>query len=270
LSLGAAQRTSAVVPELFDMDLRALRRDRAARTGVDLFLLDRAFEECLARLALVRRRFDRALLVGCPAAAWPQRLAALAVEVDARDPGPLFASSLGAQPIVEDAWAPEQGAYDLVLAVGTLDSVNDLPLALHLIGHAMRPGGFFIGALSGGDTLPQLRAAMRAADSITGAAAPHLHPRIEASALASLLAEIGFINPVVDVDRVPVSYASFERLVQDLRAMAATNILKQRPRFIGKEAYAAARRNFAASSNGDRSVETFEILHFAAWKQKKG
>ena len=99
--------------------------------------------------------------------------------------------------------AAEQ-AYDLVLAVGTLDTVNDLPLALRLIRYAMRSDGLFIAALSGGDTLPRLRAAMRAADAVSGLAAPHVHPRIEPSALAPLLGDAGFVDPVVDVDRVTV------------------------------------------------------------------
>ena len=71
--------------------------------------------------------------------------------------------------------------------------------------YALRPGALLIGALSGGDTVPELRKAMRAADAVAGVAAPHVHPRIEASALAALLADAGFSNPVIDVDRVPVS-----------------------------------------------------------------
>src|SRR5205085_8706503 len=43
LSRGRAHRTSAAVPQLFDMKLRALRRDRAARIGPELFLFERAF-----------------------------------------------------------------------------------------------------------------------------------------------------------------------------------------------------------------------------------
>jgi hypothetical protein len=104
---------------------------------------------------------------------------------------------------------------------------------------------------------------------VTGAAAPHIHPRVEASALAPLLAAAGFIDAVVDVDRVQVSYSSIGRLVSDLRAMAATNILKERPHLVGKVGYDAAARNFAAAGDGQRTVETFEILHFAAWNPKK-
>src|SRR5206468_11933025 len=115
--------------------------------------------------------------------------------------------------MVEDAWHPPASSYDVVVAVGTLDTVNDLPLAFRLIREAMRGGGQLIGAVSGGDTLPQLRSAMRAADALEGIAAPHVHPRIEASALAPLLDTAGFIDTVVDVDRACVSYPSLKRLV---------------------------------------------------------
>ncbi len=186
-----------------------------------------------------------------------------------REPGPLFASAARGDTIIEDAWEPAGQAYDLVLTVGTLDTVNDLPLALRLIRYAMRSDGLFLAAFSGGDTLPQLRAAMRAADAISGLAAPHVHPRIEASALAPLLGDAGFVDPVVDVDRVTVAYDSLGRLVTDLRQMGATNILRARPLFIGRTARQVAIDTFRSAAADQRTVETFEILHFAAWTAKQ-
>lgn len=255
--------------ELFDMRARAQRRDRAARTGPELFLYERAFEDCLERIFLLRRRFEQALLIGCPDRGWSARLRTFSDCVDVYDPGPFFAERSLGRIFVEDAWEPPACHYDLVLGVGTLDTVNSLPLAVHLIRHAMRKDALLIGAMAGGDTLPQLRAAMRAADAVTGAAAPHVHPRIEASALAPLLSDAGFINPVVDVDRVTVSYRTLDRLVSDLRAMGVTNALTARPRFVGKSARSAAIRAFADSGNGERTLETFEILHFAGWTRKE-
>lgn len=255
--------------DLFDMKLRALRRDRAAHRGAELFLHERAFHDCFERIGLQQRRFRRALLIGCPDPEWPRRLGAFADDVDARDPGAAFAQEAGGRQIIEDYWEPSEKAFDLVLAIGTLDTVNDLRLALRLIRHAMSAHALFIGSMSGGDTLPQLRTAMRAADTATGVAAPHIHPRVEAAAVAPLLTEAGFINPVVDVERVAVSYRSLDQLVADLRAMAATNVLSSRPRFVGREARAAARTGFAAAGDGQRTVETFEILNFAAWTARK-
>jgi len=163
---------------------------------------------------------------------------------------------------------PDPGTNDLVLAVGTLDTVNELPLALRLLFEAMADDALLIGAISGGETLPKLRAAMRAADTVTGPASAHVHPRIEASALAPLLSDAGFTMPVVDVDRVNVTYPSLERLVGDLRAMGATNVLRDRARKpLSREAYRAAADAFANEAAADRTTETFEILHFAGWKK---
>jgi NADH dehydrogenase [ubiquinone] 1 alpha subcomplex assembly factor 5 len=270
LSLGRAQRTSAGVAELFDMKLRAMRRDRAARTGVEMFLYEHAFVDCLERIELIQRRFERALLIGCPDARWPERLRSLAGDVEVRDPGPLFAERAHGELLVEDAWVPREGANDLVLAVGSLDSINDLPLALRLIRHAMRSDAVLMGALSGGGTLPQLRRAMRSADAVSGLAMPHVHPRVEAAALAPLLQEAGFVRPVVDVDRVTVSYRSLERLVGDLRSMGTTNVLHARPRAVGRAGRSAATRAFVEAGDGSRTLETFEILHFAAFTPAKG
>lgn len=257
--------------KLFDMELRALRRDRAARQGPELFLFERAFADCLERLALVKRRFRNALLIGCPDASWPDRLLTLVDEVDAVDPGPLFARAVNGRAIVEDHWREPIATYDLILAIGTLDSVNDLPRALRSIRQSMRPDALLIGAISGGDTLPQLRSAMRVADQAMGEASAHVHPRIEASALAPLLSAAGFVDSVVDIDRVPVSYASIGRLVSDLRRMGATNVLVARSqRSLTRSAYQAAVQSFAAAGEGERTVEIFEILHFAAWSPAPG
>jgi len=258
---------------LFNMQLRAARRDRAARIGPELFLLDRVFQDCLERLSLIQRSFGKALLIGCPDSSWPVRLAPVASVVDVRDPGEIFALAANGDRIVEDSWEPPHARYDLVIAIGTLDTVNDLPRDLLTLRWAMRPDALFLGALSGGNTIPRLRSAMRAADAVGGAALPHIHPRIEPSALASLLVEAGFVNPVVDVDRASVGYRSFDRLVSDLRAMAATNILTERRRqALSRAAYAAAATDFAATANDGQTLEIFEILHFACWSpaQERG
>ena len=252
------------------MKLRALRRDRAARTGPELFLFERVFDDCLERIALMERKFERALLIGCPDPGWLERLQSAAAKAEARDPGAVFSQWAGRAPIIEDAWEPDRRAHDLVVAIGTLDTVNDLPLALRLIAFAMRPNGLLIGAVSGGDTLPRLRSAMLAADALSGAAAPHVHPRIEAAALSPLLENAGFERPVVDVERIPVSYPTLGRLVGDLRAMGATNVLRSKGPPLNRAQRAAAMEAFAEAGNEERTVESFEILHFAAWRPERG
>jgi hypothetical protein len=240
------------VSGLFDQRLRVMRLERALRRGPELFLHERSFEDILDRLSLIRRRFDRALLIGRFEAAWRDRLLAFAQAVDVIDADALLTL--------------EPGAYELCVAASGLDTVEDLPNALLTIRFALAPDSLLIGAVPGGDTLPALRAAMRAADEQMGAATAHVHPRIEPAGLSSLLSSAGFSMPVVDVDRVQVTYKSLRDLVRDLRAMGATNVLSARSRRpLSRSAVTAAAEQFNAAAHEDRTTESFEILHFAAW-----
>jgi SAM-dependent methyltransferase len=181
-----------------------------------------------------------------------------------QEPGRQWARAAGTSPLAEEQWRAPAEPFDLIVAVGTLDTVNPLPAVLMSLRTSLRPDSLLIGAMAGGESLPRLRSAMQAADRVLGAAAPHVHPRIEASALAALLSAAGFIMPVVDVDRVRVSYPSLQRLVGDLRRMGATNVLAQRPRTpLLRAAREAAGQAFTAA--GKPVEELFEILHFAAW-----
>ena len=237
---------------MFDQQTLALRRQRALRAGADLFLHERALEDIVERLSLVRRRFRSALLIGWPESWWPETIRDLAETIRVIEP---------------DAIARlEPATHDLCIAVGGLDTVDDLPRALLTVRFALMEDSLLLGAIPGGDTLPRLREAMRAADERMGAASPHVHPRIEPAGLSSLLGDTGFTMPVVDVDRVQASYESLWNLVRDLRSMGATNVLASRSRrALSRAAVEAAAQQFAASAEGGRTTETFELLHFAAW-----
>jgi NADH dehydrogenase [ubiquinone] 1 alpha subcomplex assembly factor 5 len=252
---------------LFDRDLRRMRRDRAARSGPELFLFDRAFEDILDRLGDVKRRFASALLVGCPDPRWPRRLTGIVGSVAVTDPGQEFAAAAGGIQAEEDRLPFEAASFDLCIAVGTLDSAADIQAALGAIRSCLGADSLLIGAIAGNGSLAALRTAMLAADRAGGrGAAPHVHPRIDAPTLATLLASRGFTMPVVDVDRAEVSYRSLGRLVGDLRAMAATSILVDRPRLpVGKAGLDAAEKAFRELGDGERTSERFDILHFAAW-----
>jgi NADH dehydrogenase [ubiquinone] 1 alpha subcomplex assembly factor 5 len=248
---------------LFDHQLRALRRDRAVRSGTENFLYDRAFDDCLERMADIRSDFREVLLVGCPNPDWPRRLGARRVAVV--EPGPLMAIRAGGQCADLESLPFDGDSFDLVITTGVLDTANNLPLAAAALHLVLKPGGLLLGAIAGGQSLPRLRHAMLAADAIAGQAIPHVHPRIEASSLAHLLTDAGFAMPVVDIDRVALSYGSLDGLVRDFRAMGATNILSTRSRRpLSRSALEKARTAFLDGTGG--AAEQVEILHFAAWK----
>jgi hypothetical protein len=257
-----------VSTDLFDRELRILRRDRAARIGPELFLLDRAFDDCLDRLADVARPFSKALLLGCPSPLWPERLREIATSVDVVDPGHLFAARAGGLQADEDRYDFGEERYDLCLAIGTLDTVNELPLALQLLRRALVPDGLLMGAIAGGDSLAALRSSLIEADRAEGRIVARTHPRIAAASLAQLLASAGFEMPVVDIDRVRLRYPDLFALARDLRGMGATNVLAERPPYLTKATAIRAVKAFQALGTDGRTEEVVEILYFLGWTEK--
>lgn len=240
--------------DLFDRQALALRRARAMRQGPRLFLAERMVADLAERLAVVRRRFGRGLLVGCP----DERLA---------EPISGAAEQLVLAPTLDELVTFPAGSLDLLIVLGQLDTADELPALLQVVKHLLAPEALFIGAFPGNDTLPQLRSAMLAVDQASGRGiAPRTHPRIGASAFAGLLHSAGFELPVVDVDRVRLRYRSFADLIADLRGMAATNVLAARSRRpLGRGDLAVASAEFGRAGGNEGTVETAEIVHFAAW-----
>lgn len=183
------------------------------------------------------------------------------------DPGALFSCQADGEQIEEDRQDFGNQHFDLCIAVGTLDTVNDLPLALQRLNLALKPDSPLIGAIAGGNSLPALRASLVAAGRAEGRVIARTHPRIDATSLARLLQASGFAMPVVDIDRVRIGYSSIAALIRDLRAMGATSVLAERAPAFSKSEFQAVSGEFMQLGVDGRTEETVEILHFLAWRQ---
>jgi SAM-dependent methyltransferase len=249
----------------FDAALRRRRQARAAPGfAAAAFLHDRMAEDVRDRVALVARNFADVLDLGGPRPVWPDATrASLAVGPD--EPTHLVL-------IDDEAKLPfADASFDLVLSVGALTTVNDLPGALMESRRVLRPDGLFVAAFVGGMSLVELRACLLDAEAaITGGAGSHTAPMVEASAAAGLLARAGFAMPVADVDRVALRYASLFGLFDDLTAMGARSVLAER-RALRRDVLMAAAQRFSAQADADgKTSVTVEILHVAGWAPGPG
>lgn len=253
----------------FDRRLRRLRRDRsAARLAEADYLYRHVVQELVERLDLVKRDFRRALDLGCGGGVVGEELRARGIEVVAADAGASFAARAGGVQCDEDRLPFADGSFDLVVSVGALDAVNDLPGALTLIRRSLRPDGLFLAAMAGAGSLPRLKSAMLAAETFEGGpASPRIHPQIDVRAAGDLMTRAGFALPVVDSESLDVRFPHLMRLVCDLRAMGATNLLASRSRRpLSRDALGAALADFAAHAEEDgKTAERFEILHLIGW-----
>ncbi len=247
-------------PDIFARHRRRLHRDRAQSDFARADFLHRYMLEGIEdRLQAVTRSFSDVLDLGCHDAAFTPPSGA---RVARFDPGFAFARAARGVQGDEDRLPFADGAFDLVVSVGVLDSVNDLPGALTLIRRTLRPDGLFLAAFTGGRTLATLRQSLFTAESERPAA--RVHPQIDLRSAGDLLVRAGFALPVADSETLTVRYAGLGRLVDDLRGMGATGLMEAVP--IGRAGLIATATAFAGRGDADgRTSEQFEVIYLTGW-----
>ncbi|MEC8563075.1 MAG: methyltransferase domain-containing protein [Pseudomonadota bacterium] len=266
------------LPQIFDRRLLRHRLARAADGWAGHDFLRREMVERLAdRLLDLDRRFARAveidardgLLAAHPAvAARVARLDSLALTAKLADGRrPAAVADGEALPLAE-------GALDALFSVGGLHAMNDLPGCLVQIRRALVSDGLFLGVILGGESLSELRAALTAAESeVEGGVSPRVAPSVDVRDLGGLLQRAGFALPVVDADRLTVTYDDVFALMRDLRGMAEGNLLHGRRRDFSRRAtfLRMAEIYHARHATADgRVAATFELLFMTAWAPGAG
>ena len=244
------------VPQIFEEKAQSRARRRAqsrmAKTRPS-FLLIRAAEDAASRIADINRQFERGVILS---------------PVDMRE---TILSDLppDRQPITVD-WQETldsvSGEYDLIISLLELQTENDLPGALLRLRKHLKADGFFTAALFGGESLSDLRQTLYTVDSaVFGGATARIYPMIDHHQAAALLGRAGLNLPVVDKDRVNVSYSKLQTLVSDLRDLGLTNTLTARHKAPLPKGYLdAVEAAYSKNEEGQHPAQ-FEILWLTGW-----
>ncbi|MFT5509942.1 MAG: SAM-dependent methyltransferase [Hyphomicrobiaceae bacterium] len=266
--------------DIFDRELLHARRARQVsrldRDALPDFLLKHAAEDVVDRLAMIKRRFERAVSVGSYHGVMARMLREAGVsDVVETDPVAelLALGNAGEMAVVADEAFSQlaTGTFDLAVSVLALQYANDLPGVLAQIHKLLKPDGLFIGVVLGGATLGELRQVMLAAEAeVTGGASPRVMPFVDVRDAGGLLQRAGFALPVADAETLTVTYASALDLMRELKAMGATNVLHERSRvpatrgllLRAAEIYA---ERFPAADGEGRIAVTFELVTLTGW-----
>ncbi len=171
-------------------------------------------------------------------------------------PAPAFvAGDIAALP-----FAP--AAFDLVWSNLALQWVDDLGRAFGELHRVLRVGGLLTFTTFGPDTLKELRIAFRAVD-----AEPHVSRFVDMHDIGDLLVQTGFADPVMHMEMITLTYREPRGMMQDLKAIGATNATRGRPRgMLGRGRW----ERLVAALEGMRREgvipATFEVVHGHAWK----
>lgn len=247
-------------PILFDnQQLRKQRLRASATLAQHDFLHHEAAARMADRLHDINRHFTHVLDIS----AQPHWLAA-ALQQHPR------IGTLSHQPLVGETLSCPPASLSAVVCIGTLHWVNDLPGLMRSIAHALAPDGLFMASFPGGETLLELRGSLAYAESqLRGGISPRVSPFLDIRDAGSLLSHAGFALPVIDCDRLTITYPTLFALAKELRAAGETNAMAARSKHCTpRTLFAAAEAHYAAqhSDAEGRRVATLDLLTLTGWK----
>jgi malonyl-CoA O-methyltransferase len=152
-------------------------------------------------------------------------------------------------------------SVDLIFSNATLQWANDLGSTFAELHRVLRPGGLLMFTTFGPDTLAELRMAWAAADGDA-----HVSPFLDMHDVGDALVRGRFADPVMDVERINVTYPDVFKLMRDLKAIGAHNVLSARSRGLtGRRRLRAMEQAYEQHRQDGRLPSTWEIVHGHAW-----
>jgi malonyl-CoA O-methyltransferase len=152
-------------------------------------------------------------------------------------------------------------SMDLVVANLLLPNVPDPSAVFAEVRRVLKPRGYFVFTTLGATTLQEVRAAFGAADEI-----PHVSEFPDFHDVGDGLTRAGFVAPVLDADRLSVTYRSLADVCRDLRAAGAALPGGGRQALTGGRRWRAAEEAFAEQAGPDSRVAvSCEMIYGQAW-----
>ena len=153
------------------------------------------------------------------------------------------------------------GAADLIVSNATLQWCNDPAAAFSECLRVLSPGGLFMFTTFGPDTLKELRAAWSSVDGDT-----HVSPFPDMHDLGDALVRARFADPVMDMERLTLTYARVGDLMADLKGIGAHNATDGRPRGLtGPRRLAALEQAYEIYRQDGRLPASYEVVYGHAW-----
>jgi malonyl-CoA O-methyltransferase len=156
-------------------------------------------------------------------------------------------------------------SVDLIFSNATLQWCNDLEGTFREFLRVLRPAGLLLFSTFGPDTLKELRASWAAVDGTA-----HVSPFVDMHDIGDTMLRVGLFNPVVDVDRMQLTYADVMGLMRDLKTLGAHNVTETRQRGLtGKGRLRAMCQAYETYRVAGRLPASYEVVYGHAWAPRQ-
>ena len=152
-------------------------------------------------------------------------------------------------------------SVDVVFSSLMLQWCDPLDVTFMEIRRVLKPEGFFAFSTFGPDTLKELRASWAEADGYN-----HVNQFVDMHDVGEALVRAGLVEPVLDVDRIQLTYADTLGLMRDLKAIGAHNVTEGRSRgLMGRARLARMQAAYEPYRRDGRLPATYEVIYGATW-----
>ena len=156
-------------------------------------------------------------------------------------------------------------SVDVVVSSLMLQWCDPPDVAFAEIRRVLKPEGFLAFTTLGPDTLIELRTAWAEADSETDAY-NHVNHFTDMHDVGDALVRAGLSEPVLDVDRIQLTYPDTLSLMRDLKAIGAHNVTAGRPRgLLGRTRLKRMQQAYETFRRNGQLPATYEVVYAVAW-----
>jgi malonyl-CoA O-methyltransferase len=153
-------------------------------------------------------------------------------------------------------------SVEMVWSNLALQWCNDLPATFVELQRVLKVEGLLIFSSFGVDTLQELRIAFHDVDGYN-----HLNRFADMHDVGDMLVAAGFADPVMEMERITLTYNDVRAVMQDLKSIGANNATAGRaPGMMGKKTWQRIMNNYETLRRDGKLPATFEIIYGHAWK----
>jgi len=153
-------------------------------------------------------------------------------------------------------------SVDLIFSNVALQWCTDLNQTFAEFMRVLKPNGLLMFSTFGPDTLKELRQSWAKVDGL-----PHTSSFIDMHDIGDTLMHEQFVDPVMDAERLTMTYETVGHLVKDLKMLGAQNAVSSRQRgMMGKKRWQVMVDAYEQFRQEDRLPASYEVVYGHAWR----
>jgi len=151
-------------------------------------------------------------------------------------------------------------SIDFVCSNLMLQWIQDPSLVFKEVNRVLKPDSLFFFSSFGPDTLNELKSSWAVVDS-----GNHVNNFIDMHDLGDQLTGCGFQSPIMEMEKITLTYSEVEDLMLDLKSLGANKVFSQSKGLVGKNKFINMKNMYESYRTDGKIPATYEVIYGHAW-----